>query len=236
MAAAACASGALRLCRAAPPGALFANMFGRLSEAAWADAAHHAGVEGLAFASGPDGRTLLLSSGADGRVRAWGCEGEGDEGEGEGEGEGAFATGECMVSGVGADLAAGRLPIVQCIAATCLARAATALAAGCGRSVVPLRFVSEAGAPHRLAACAPHPPLPSAVSELRFSDGGGALVAGTLHSGAFLWWLGTGAGAGAGAGAPRAPALRLPCHSSVASVQLLPDGAWCAAWPSARLA
>ena len=231
VAAGACASGALRLCRAAAPGALFANMFGRLSEAAWADAAHHAGVEGLAFASAPDGRSLLLSSGADGRVRAWGCDGDGDEGEGEGEGEGAFAAGECVVSGVGADLAAGRLPVVQCIAATSLAPApacsASALAAGCGRSVVPLRFVTEAAPPHRLVACAPHPPLPSAVSELRFSADGGALVAGTLHSGAFLWW--TGGGGGGGGDAPRAPALRLPCHSSVASVQLLPDAAWCAA-------
>ena len=46
-------------------------------------------------------------------------EGEGDEGEG----EGAFAAGECVVSGMSADLAAGRLPIVQCIAATPLAPA-----------------------------------------------------------------------------------------------------------------
>ena len=225
VAAGACASGALRLCRAAAPGALFANMFGRLSEAAWADAAHHAGVEGLAFASGPDGRTLVLSSGADGHVRAWGCDGDGDEGEG------GFAAGECVVGGVGADLAAGRLAVVQCIAATSFAPdaagSASALAAGCGRSVVPLRFVTEAAAPHRLVACAPHPPLPSAVSELRFSADGGALVAGTLHSGAFLWW--TGGGGGGDADAPRAPALRLPCHSSVASVQLLPDAAWCAA-------
>ena len=114
-------------------------------------------------------------------MRVWGCDGDGDEGDGGGEGGGAFAASECAVIGAGADLAAGRMPVVQCIAATNIATAtstsntaaaasaaaaASTLAAGCGRSVVPLRFVTDAAAPSRLVACTPHPPLPSAVSNL----------------------------------------------------------------------
>ena len=193
----------------------------------------HDGVEQLAFARCTDRSLALLSCGADGKVRA-SCE----------RGETVAKAASCSISGVGADLAAGSIPIVQCVAASCGdAATPSRLAAACGRSVVPLRLLVRAdatgGAVGDLAADAAHPPLPSPISDLCFTADGSSLVAGTLHSGAYLWRLGsstddaTRAVDATGAPAPPPPpppSLHLPCGSSVASLHAIGAGAaWCAA-------
>ena len=195
----------------------------------------HEGVEQLAFGRCGDGGLALLSCGADGSVRAWHEHG------------GALETSSCRVGGVGADLAAG-IPIVQCVAAWCGDTAtppvASRLAAACGRSVVPLRLVVSSdgtGARCDLVADAARAPLPSPISDLRFASDGAALVAGTLHSGAYLWHLSSSAedathavldasGSPPPPPPPPPPSLHLPCGSSVASLHPIGAGAeWCAA-------
>ena len=180
--------------------------------------ARHAGVEDLAVTGG----ALVLSSGEDGCVRAWRLL------------DGVSAGHVEIRSGVGADRAPGGACVVQCVAAAAAAAvtAATVAAAACGATVLTLHVQSgdEEGtaADQRLTSATQRPPLPSAVASLRFVVGDGrhserarasSLVAGTLHSGVFVW-------SGAQLEAAAAAASRwLECKSSVEMAMPL-------VWPS----
>ncbi|KAL1523364.1 hypothetical protein AB1Y20_018308 [Prymnesium parvum] len=125
--------------------------------------------------------SAALSAGSDGAVRVWRREGE------------SVAV---SMSGERADRAHDGLPLVQA-----LALEASLVAAGCGCTV--LHFSLDDTAP--LAAAAP--PLPSAVTALAFSPRG--LVAGTMHSGAFVFPL---------SALSSPPPLRLECAAPIDSL------------------
>ena len=111
------------------------------------------------------------------------------------------ALGAATIGGTSADRV-GPSAIVQCVAAT----GAAAAAAACGCSVVALSRAAGGA----LVAAPPRPPLPSVVTALQFS-GTDCLVAGTMHSGAFVW---RGAQLHDLSGAP---ALALDCRASIIS-------------------
>ena len=172
--------------------------------------ASHRGVEAMAYHMPSE---AVITSGDDGFVRFW----ERSKGKSIG-----------MLALNGVDSTADRMPdgsvIIQCIVAS-----GEHVAAACGSTVVTLSVPSTppdmvAGAASSMinTPSSARPPLPSTVSALCFgSDTTGAiLIAGTLHSGVYVW-------DGAQLVDPRSAASRwLDCKSSVDALAWHPELPW----------